>query len=108
MSELAAELALAPRGDLAFILTEYGKTYSEKGFGQWFNDKSRKAGLPGFTAHGIRKGAATIAANNGATVHQLMAMFGWMSAVHYTKTANRKKLADAGMPHIRIGKSANG
>lgn len=105
MRELAKELALAPRGDLVFIRTEYGKTFSEKGFGQWFNDKCRKAGLVNCTAHGIRKGAATIAANDGATTHQLMAMFGWMSeqmAIHYTKTANRKKLADAGMKHFKF------
>ncbi|HKD48208.1 MAG TPA: tyrosine-type recombinase/integrase [Rhizomicrobium sp.] len=109
IDELAAELALAPRGDLAFILTEYGKTFSEKGFGQWFNEKCRKAGLVNCTMHGIRKGAATIAANNGATVHQLMAMFGWMTeqmAIHYTKKANRKTLADAGMKHLRIGQKS--
>jgi integrase len=111
IEELAHELALAPRDALAFILTEYGKTFSEKGFGQWFNEKARKAGLVGLTAHGIRKGAATVAATNGATVHQLMAMFGWMTeqmAIHYTKQANRAALADAGMQHLKIGrKSAN-
>jgi len=98
-------LALAPRGALAFILTEYGKTFSQKGFGNWFNGKCRGAGLDDCTAHGVRKGAATIAANNGATVHQLMAMFGWLSeqmAIHYTKTANRQKLADAGIAYIRL------
>jgi integrase len=29
------------------------------------------------SAHGLRKAGATIAANNGATAHQLMAIFGW-------------------------------
>ena len=28
-------------------------------------------------AHGLRKAGATVAANNGATAHQLMAIFGW-------------------------------
>ena len=107
--ELAAELELAPHRDLAFILTEHGKTFSEKGFGQWFNEACRKAGLAKCTAHGIRKGAATLLANNGATVHELMALFGWMSeqmAIHYTKKANRKKLADTGMKHLKIGRKA--
>jgi integrase len=105
MNDLAKELALAPRGDLAFILTQYGKTFSKKGFGQWFNEKARKAGLVDRTAHGIRKGGATIAAENGATIHQLMAVFGWMTeqmAIHYTKKANRRVLADAGMKHLRL------
>lgn len=107
---LAKELALAPRDALAFILTEYGKTFSQKGFGNWFNSKVRTAGLAGCTAHGIRKGAATIAANNGASVHQLMSMFGWLSetmAMLYTKTANRRKLADTGMGFIRLEQNAS-
>jgi hypothetical protein len=29
------------------------------------------------TAHGLRKAGATIAANNGATAHQLMAATAW-------------------------------
>jgi integrase len=102
---LARELALAPKDALAFILTEYGKTFSQKGYGNWFNQKCRDAGLMDRTAHGIRAGAATIAANNGASIHQLMSMFGWMSesmAIRYTKSANRKKLADSGMPLIRL------
>lgn len=110
MEDLAKELALAPKGDLAFILTEYGKTFSEKGFGQWFNDKARRAGLTNCTAHGIRKGAATIAANNGATTHQLMSMFGWLTeqmAIHYTKNVNRKKLADAGMEYLKLEQNRN-
>jgi hypothetical protein len=54
---------------------------------------------------GIRAGAATIAADNGASVHQPMNMFEWMSesmAIRYTKKANRKKLADSGMQLIRL------
>jgi integrase len=110
LNDLAKELALAPRDALAFILTEYGKTFSQKGYGQWFNGKCRDAGLANRTAHGIRGGAATIAANNGASVHQLMAMFGWLSesmAIRYTKSANRMKLADSGMPLIRIEQNAS-
>jgi hypothetical protein len=44
----------------------------------------------------VRKIAATTAANNGATVAQLKALFGWtddaMPAL-YTKTADRERLA---------------
>jgi integrase len=45
---------------------------------------------------GVRKIAATIAAENGATEAELDAIFGWTGgrmASHYTKTANRTKLA---------------
>jgi hypothetical protein len=40
----------------------------------------------------LRKAGATIAAENGATAHQLMAIFGWdtlKQAQVYTKAANR-------------------
>lgn len=110
LEELARELALAPKDALAFILTEYGKTFSQKGYGNWFNRKCREAGLEDRTAHGIRGGAATLAAENGATVHQLMSMFGWLSesmAIRYTKKANRKRLADSGMPLIRLEQIAS-
>ncbi len=46
-------------------------------------------------AHGLRKVGATRCANNGATIHQLMSLFGWVTeheALHYTKKADRKRL----------------
>lgn len=48
------------------------------------------------SAHGLRKAGATIAADNGATSHQLMAIFGWTTikqAEIYTKKADQKRLA---------------
>jgi hypothetical protein len=50
--------------------------------------------VPG-SAHGVRKIAATTAANNGATTAQLKALFGWESdqmAEIYTKGADRDRL----------------
>jgi integrase len=37
------------------LVTEYGKPFSAAGFGNWFKDQCRKAGLPQCTAHGLRK-----------------------------------------------------
>jgi len=59
-----------------------------------------EAGLPECTAHGVRKAGATIAAENGATTHQLMAIFGWdtlKQAEAYTKAADQKRLAESSM-----------
>jgi len=50
---------------------------------------------PECTAHGVRKAGATVAAENGATAHQLMAMFGWdtlKQAEVYTKAANQRRV----------------
>ena len=55
-----------------------------------------EAGLSECSSHGLRKASATTAAENGATVNQLMAIYGWLTekeATRYTKSANRKKLA---------------
>lgn len=81
-------------GDLHFIVTSHGKPFSKAGFGNWFGEAARKAGIEK-NAHGLRKLAATIAADEGATAHELMAQFGWASpkqAEVYTRGADRAKL----------------
>ena len=67
----------SPCGDLTFLVTEYGKPFTAAGFGNWFRDRCNEADLPQCTAHGLRKMGATRAAENGATEHQLMAIFDW-------------------------------
>jgi integrase len=82
-------------GTATFLVTQFGKPFSAAGFGNWFRDRSNEAGLPQCSAHGVRKAAPARAAVNGATTHELMAMFGWMTlkeAERYTKAAERKRL----------------
>lgn len=81
-------------GDLHFIVTSHGKPFSKAGFGNWFGEAARKANIEK-NAHGVRKLAATIAADEGATAHELMSQFGWASpkqAEVYTRGADRAKL----------------
>ena len=57
-----------------------------------------QARLPQCTAHGLKKAAATICAELGATDRQMMALFDWTSesmATPYTKKANRATMAAA-------------
>jgi integrase len=89
-----------PTGDLVFLVTEWGKPFSRKGFGQWFRKQCDRAGLPHCTAHGLRKAGATIAAENGATAHQLKAIFGWRTLKQpelYTQAAEQKQIAASAM-----------
>jgi integrase len=101
---LADTIAKSPCGDLTFLVSEYGTPFKKESFGNWFRDRCSEAGCPG-SAHGLRKAAATRCAENGATIHQLMSLFGWDSertAMIYTKKANRKKLsAGAGQLLLR-------
>lgn len=91
---LQATLDAGPCGDLTFIVGVKGGPLTKETFGNEFRDACRAAGVPG-AAHGVRKIAATTAANNGATVAQLKALFGWdtdaMPAL-YTRTADRERL----------------
>lgn len=97
--------ALASRDDnqLTFLLSDWGRPFTIKGLGnrmrKWFDE----AGLKHCSSHGIRKADAVIAAENGATAHQLLAMFGWTNirqAEHYTRLAQRRKLASQGSKHL--------
>lgn len=94
--ELAATLAEGPCGDLVWIVGEHGHPLTKESFGNMFKDACVAAGILDKSAHGLRKLSATIWAERGATEHELMAMFGWMSpqmAALYTKKARRKRLA---------------
>lgn len=96
---LAATLAAGPVGDLAIIASKAGAPLVKESLGNMFADACREAGISK-SAHGLRKAAATVAANNGATVAQLEAIFGWEGgrmASLYTKSADRQKLAASGI-----------
>ena len=67
--------------------------------GHVFSDAARKAGVAK-SAHGARKIAATTSADDGATIHQLMAIFGWTTTQMpelYTREADRRRLARGAM-----------
>lgn len=81
-------------GDLHFITNENAEPFTVESFGNWFRDRCRDANVFK-SAHGLRKLSATIAANAGATTHELMAQYGWSNtqqAEVYTKNADRAKL----------------
>jgi integrase len=89
----------SPCGEMTFLVNDLNRPFTDAGFGNWFRDRCVEAGVPG-RAHGLRKAGATIAANNGATAHQLMAIFGWETlkmAEKYTRAADQKRLAEAAM-----------
>jgi integrase len=94
---LAETLKAGPCGDLTFIVGEGGQPLTKESFGNLFREACNQAQVAG-SAHGVRKIAATTAANNGATTQQLKALFGWTSdqmAEIYTKTADRDRLGRA-------------
>lgn len=101
LPELQAVLATTKlTGRDTWLVTQYGRPFTVKGLGNWFRDRCDEAGLRHCSAHGLRKAGATIAAENGATDRQLMAIFGWETARQvstYTRKADRKRLAREAM-----------
>ncbi|TPE58542.1 hypothetical protein FJQ54_15875 [Sandaracinobacter neustonicus] len=98
MRDLRAALNKHKADSLCFLVTEFGRPFSDAGFGNWFGDRCRTAGVPG-RAHGLRKLAAIRMALAGATVPELMAWGGWKTErepIRYIQQANKAKLADAG------------
>jgi integrase len=90
-------MAKSPCGDLTFLVTAFGKGFTHAGFGNWFRERCNQAGHRHCSAHGVRKAGATIAAEQGATAHQLMAIFGWRKLAVYTKAAEQKRMAGRAM-----------
>ena len=108
LAVLQATLDAGPCGDLTFIVGANGRPLTKETFGNMFKVACKAAGVPG-SAHGIRKIAATRAADNGATESELMAIFGWTDpkmAALYTRTANRKRLAARAMAKLATSNPA--
>lgn len=92
---LAVTLEQGPCGDLAFICGATGHPLTKESFGNVFSEACGAAGVRK-SAHGVRKIGATRAAENGATVAELEAIFGWSGggmASLYTRAADRRRLA---------------
>lgn len=117
-SELLRSIEATKTGDLAFLVAERGQPFGHpQSFGKWFRERCDEAKLPQCSAHGLRKAGATIAADDGATPYELMAMYGWSKiamAEVYTKEANKRRLsraageriANAFAPHLLDGRAA--
>lgn len=92
--QLAASIAASPTGDLTFICGERGRPLVKEVFGNLFGAWCREAGIKK-SAHGLRKLAATLMAERGATVAELESVFGWSGgrmASLYTRSADRARI----------------
>jgi integrase len=95
--DLQTILDASPAANLTFLVTAGGKPFSAAGFGNWFGDCCREAGMSvGFNAHGLRKAAARRLAEAGCTSKQIMAITGHRSLAEverYTLAAEQVLLA---------------
>ena len=106
LPELHRVIAATPCRHLTFLVSQYGKTYSIEGFGKRWRKWAVAAGLPHCTPHGLRKAGAVRAAENGATAHELMAIFGWKDikqAERYTRKVVQRNIAGGAMEKMAGG-----
>ncbi|MCB1424087.1 MAG: tyrosine-type recombinase/integrase [Nitratireductor sp.] len=103
----AAQLDAMRHTHLTYMVTEFGKPFaSDKAMSARVSQWATQSGLPHCTAHGIRKAKASIAAEKGATEHELKAMFTWNkleTAAIYTRNAEQIRLARQGAARIDWG-----
>jgi integrase len=101
--ELQAILDATPRENMTFLVTDYGKPFTPAGFGNWFGERCREAGLR-LNAHGLRKAAARRLVEAGCSVHEVMAITGHrtLSEVQrYTREVEQERMADAAVRRLK-------
>jgi integrase len=105
---LARAPAAGPHGCpevLNFVTVARAHAMNKTTLGHWFGAVCQAIGLDR-SAHGLRKASARLYAERGASVPQLMALFGWRApaaiAMRYVAMADRKRMGlDA--QHGRVG-----
>ncbi|MBZ9992141.1 tyrosine-type recombinase/integrase [Mesorhizobium sp. BH1-1-5] len=93
---LQAEIDAGAAGAMTFLESEWKRPFTVNTLGNKMRDWCDQAGLTECSLHGLRKLGASIAAENGATDEELMAIYGWVTkaqSTHYTKKARRKLIA---------------
>lgn len=101
---LVASLAARNLDHLVLVTTKFGKPRTEKGFSNWISGAARTSGVPGCSAHGLRKSAARRLAEAGCTVHEIMAITGHKSlkeVERYTRAVDQRANADAAMLKVQ-------
>lgn len=96
--ELSEAIDAMPGGNLVYLVTDFGKPFSDAGFGNWFRDQCDAAGVTGVAAHGLRKLAAIRLAIAGSTHAEIKSWTGHKTDAEvsrYIAAANRALLADA-------------
>jgi integrase/recombinase XerD len=93
---------------MLFVTTTQGKQFTRVYFNNWRRDcVVDPIGLRHCTPHGIRKGVLTIAAEEGATAHELMALAGHTNLAQtevYTRKVRQARLTSSALSKVRLAR----
>lgn len=104
--ELRAAIDATPTRGLTYLETEFGRPFTSNGFGNRFRKWCDDAGLGHCSAHGLRKAAAAMLAEAGASEHEIMSITGHATSkeiARYTKGARQKVLARGAFSRLPDG-----
>jgi site-specific recombinase XerD len=108
---LAAAIEAMPVSDaMCFIVTEWGRPFSVKGFGGWFRDQCDAAGLPKCTAHGLRKATMRRMAELEMPNKSMKSVSGHSKddeVARYTEAANQERLAESAIRRLAEWEMSN-
>ncbi|MGD0563064.1 MAG: tyrosine-type recombinase/integrase [Roseiarcus sp.] len=103
-SELRAALSATPKEHVSILTTNFGRPFTDKGFGNWMADRIAMAGLPDrCVTHGLRKAASRRMAEAGCTTKEIMAITGHRTSRMvdlYTKDAEQEGMAISAMERL--------
>lgn len=98
--ELQRIIDVTETGDLAFLVTAFGRPFTANGFGNRFRKWCDEAGLSHCAVHGLRKAAAARLAELGCTEFEVMAITGHQTVkevTRYTRAARQKARAESAL-----------
>lgn len=98
LAPLTESILAAPTGDLVFLVSEHGRPFFRKGFGNKIRQWCDEAGLPQCSAHGLRKAAARRFAEAGCSNQQIKSWTGHTTdseVARYTAAADQQALSDS-------------
>lgn len=107
---LEAIAAMPTTGLETFLVTDFGKPFSRAGLGNKMREWCDAAGLPGCTAHGLRKAIARRLAESGAGNQGIKSVGGWSGDAEvatYTAEVDQRNLADVTLGRLSDQHLAN-
>lgn len=109
---LEAIVAMPPElsSPMCFLLTTYGKPFSNAGFGNKMREWCDEAGLPDCTSHGLRKAIMRRMAELGAGNQTMKAVSGHSrddEVALYTAAADQRRMADDAIGQLAKWEKSN-
>ena len=102
---LAAAINAGAAADaMVFLVNEYGRAFTAKGFGKWFTAQCERVGLKGLSAHGLRKAGCRRLAEAGCSANEIAAVSGHASlreVERYTRAADQARMARNAMARTK-------